>query len=184
MPITHCYFYPLWEPSVHQKRQLSQHAWWQSVSRSSFSLSHSICLSACHSAVARLSIKPVSLPVPRPSFWSPCPSTANLICSSVFFRPFSRCVRLSWDLLESIPYITGLTSSDWTCSAWHVPGYLDLMPAMGRDGIGQEENFILSLPLPLILSLSLFFNLALRVKTSIPNQGDVTSSRAWGDSTK
>lgn len=56
---------------------------------------------------------------------------------------------------------------------------------MGKDESGQEENFILSLsPLPLILSLSLFFNLALRVKTSIPNQGDVTSSRAWGDSTK
>lgn len=88
MPIIHCYFYPLWQPSVRQKCLLSQHVWWRSVSHTSFSLSHSICLSECHSTVAWLSIKPVSLPVPQPSFWSPCPSTASLICSSVFFTPF------------------------------------------------------------------------------------------------
>lgn len=157
MPITHCYFYPLWQPSVRQKRQLSQRVWWHSVSHTSFSLSHPICLSACHSTVAWLSIKPVSLPVPQLSFWSPCPSTASLICSSVFFSPFSRLVRLSWDLLENIPYLTGLTSSDWTCSAWHVPGYLDLMFDMGKDGSGQEENFILPCTAPShSLSESLF----------------------------
>lgn len=130
------------------KVPMSQHVWWHSMSHTSFSLSHSICLSVCHSTVAWLSIKPVSLPVPQPSFWSPCPSTASLICSSVFFGPFSRLVRLSWDLLENIPYITRLTSSDWTCSAWHVPGYLYPMFDMGKDGSGQEENFILPLPAP------------------------------------
>lgn len=98
-----------------------------------------------------------SLHVPQPSFWSPCQSTASLICSSVFFSPFSRLVQLSWNLLENIPYITGLTSSDWTCSAWHVPGYLDLVFDMGKDGSGQEENFILPLPAPShSLSESLF----------------------------
>lgn len=157
MPITHCYFYPLWQPTVRQKRQLSQHVWWHSVSHTSFSLSHSICLSACHSTVAWLSIKLVKSACPPTVFLVSLSINCQLNLSSVFFSPFSRLVQLSWNLLEKIPYITGLTSSDWTCSAWHVPGYLDLVFDMGKDGSGQEENFILPLPAPShSLSESLF----------------------------
>lgn len=60
----------------------SPYFWWCSVSRTSFSLSRSICQSACHSSVAPLSIKPVSQLVPELSFGLPCLSNANLICSS------------------------------------------------------------------------------------------------------
>lgn len=61
----------------------SPYFWWRSVSHTSFSLSRSICQSACHSSVAPLSIRPVSQLVPEPSFGLPCLSNANLICSSV-----------------------------------------------------------------------------------------------------
>lgn len=68
LPITLRYFNSLWQPSV---RQLPQRFWWCSVSHTSFSLSHSICQSACHSSVAPLSIKAVSQLVPKPSFGLP-----------------------------------------------------------------------------------------------------------------
>lgn len=63
-PLAACASHPLLlllnVTTVHQMVQFLQYVWWHLVSHTSFSLSHSICLSACHSSVALLSIKPVS----------------------------------------------------------------------------------------------------------------------------
>lgn len=125
-----------------------------------------------------------SLHVPQPSFWSPCQSTASLIC-----HQFSSALFPVWSSCHGTYLKTSLTEQDW------YPVIEPVQPDMSQATLisyliwekmevgRRKASFSLS-PLLRILSLSLFFNLALRVKTSIPNQGDVTSYRAWGDSTK
>lgn len=71
-----------------------------------------------------------------------------------------------------------LTSHDWTCSALTCPRLPWSYGWFGKwwKWVGGKLNFILSLS----LTCCLFFNLTLHVKTSIPDRGDVTSSRAQG----
>lgn len=88
------------------------------------------------------------------------------------------------------------TLSSWLTShdpfqRWHIAGYLDLNTGLGNNGSEREGNstsfsvlLSLSLPFSPSLLLTLFFNLTLRVKTSILHQGDVTSCRARGDGSK